>query len=224
MDVAHCFIVSDLHLGSAYFHHRNFSSWLDALPKGVPLVLNGDVIDEPGQALPDAHRAVLERLVRESQSRPVIWVYGNHDAQFKLADPGQIRFVDSWRLDRRLLVVHGHRLDRLMPRHPVFKWAFRRLHYCRIWLGGRDAHVAEYAKKWPLLYRILNKHVARNALRVARQEGVEAIVCGHTHAAMAIERQGRSYFNTGAWTEKPFHFLKVAPDCMALHTYEDDRG
>ena len=42
-----------------------------------------------------------------------------------------------------------------MPRHAAFKWAFRRLHRCRIWLGGRDAHVAEYAKKWPLLYRYL---------------------------------------------------------------------
>ena len=105
-----------------------FLSWLDALPKGVPLVLNGDVIDEPGRALPDAHRAVLERLVRESQSRPVIWVHGNRDDQFKLTDSGQIRFVDSWRLERRLLVIHGHRLDRLMPRHSAFKWVFRRLH------------------------------------------------------------------------------------------------
>ena len=109
-----------------------------------------------------------------------------------------------------------------MPRHAAFKWVFRRLHRCRIWLGGRDAHVAEYAKKWPLFYRVLNEHVARNALRVAQQEGVEAVVCGHTHAAMAIERQGRRYFNTGAWTEKPLHFLEVAPDHMALHTYEDD--
>lgn len=219
MGVAHCFIVSDLHLGSAYFYHRNFSSWLDALPKGVPLVLNGDVLDEPGQTLPDAHRAVLERLVSESQSRLVIWVHGNRDAQFKLAEPGRIRFVDSWRLDQRLLVVHGHRLDQLMPRYAAFKWAFRCLHHCRIRLGRRDAHVAEYAKKWPLLYRVLNEHVARNALRVARQEGVEAIVCGHTHAAMALERQGRRYFNTGAWTEKPLHFLEVAPDCMVLRTY-----
>ena len=87
------------------FTIANFSSWLDALPEGVPLVLNGDVIDEPGQALPAAHRAVLERLVCESQSRPVIWVYGNRDAEFKLADSGQIRFVDSWRLDQRLLVI-----------------------------------------------------------------------------------------------------------------------
>ncbi len=222
MNVTRCFVVSDLHLGSAYFYHRDFLSWLDALPKGVPLVLNGDVVDEPGQALPAAHRAVLERLGRESQSRLVIWVHGNRDAQFKLAAPGQIRFVDSWRLNERLLVMHGHRLDRLMPRHSAFKWAFRCLHRCRIWLGGRDAHVAEYAKKWPLLYRVLNEHVARNALRVAQQEGVEAVACGHTHAAMAIERQGRRYFNTGAWTEKPLHFLEVAPDRMALHTYEDD--
>ena len=76
MGVTRCFVVSDLHLGrrllpSAYFHHRHFSSWLDTLPKGVPLVLNGDVIDRPGQALPDAHRAVLERLVSERIAIPV---------------------------------------------------------------------------------------------------------------------------------------------------------
>ena len=81
-----------------------------------------------------------------------------------------------------------------MPRHSAFKWAFRCLHRCRIWLGGRDAHVGRVRQEWSLLYRVLNEHVARNALRVARHEGVEAIVCGHTHAAMAIERQGRCYF------------------------------
>ena len=68
MGVARCFIVSDLHLGSAYFYHRHFLSWLDTLPQGVPLVLNGDVIDRPGQALPAAHRAVLERLVNASRN------------------------------------------------------------------------------------------------------------------------------------------------------------
>ena len=222
MGVARCFIVSDLHLGSAYFYHRHFSAWLDALPPEVPLVLNGDVIDDPGQALPAAHRAVLERLVCESRARPVIWVHGNRDAHFRPAEPGQIRFVDSWRLDRRLLVVHGHRLDQLMPRYAAFKWVFRRLHRCRIWLGGGDAHVAQYAKQWPVLYRVLNEHVARNALRVARREGVAAIACGHTHAAMAIKRQGRYYFNTGAWTEKPLHFLEVAPDSITLQTYCED--
>ena len=35
----------------------------------------------------------------------------------------------------------------------------------------------------------------------------DVYVCGHTHAAMDLERQGYRYFNTGSWTEKPLHFL-----------------
>ena len=52
MGVARCFVVSDLHLGSAYFYHRHFFSWLDTLPQGVPLILNGDVIDRRAKPCP----------------------------------------------------------------------------------------------------------------------------------------------------------------------------
>lgn len=224
MGVERSFIVSDLHLGSAYFHHETFVSWLEALPKGVQLVLNGDIIDEPRKPLPVEHRVVLERLVSESHARPVVWVYGNHDAEFKLAEQGEIEFVDRWEIERRLLVVHGDRLDRLMPRHGIFKWIFRRFHRLRVHLGFSNMHVAEYAKKWELFYRVLSEHVARNALRFAREQGFAAVVCGHTHAPMDIERDGLRYFNTGSWTEKPLHFLEVTPNNIALQIYEDGRG
>ena len=221
MDAESCFVVSDLHLGSTYFHHCNFLAWLDAMPSGAQLVLNGDIVDEPRRPLPDEHRAVLERLVLESHNRPVVWVFGNHDAEFDLAESGKIQFVDSWELQRRLLIVHGDRLDKLMPKHVIFKWFFRRLHRVRVLLGFQNVHVAEYAKRWSLLYRLLNEHVAKNALRVASERGFAAVVCGHTHAAMDLERQGLRYFNTGSWTEKPLHFLLVTPDHITLNLYED---
>ena len=220
MDAESCFIVSDLHLGSDYFYHRNFLAWLDALPVGAQLVLNGDIIDEPRRSLPGAHQAVLERLVRESYKRPVVWVYGNHDAEFELAESGQIQFGDSWEIKRRLLIVHGDRLDEMMSKHGIFKWFFRHFHRLRVLLGFQNVHVAAYAKRWSLLYRVLSKHVANNALRAARQRGFAAIVCGHTHAAMDLEYQGCRYFNTGSWTEKPLHFLEVAPDRITLQIYE----
>ena len=85
-------------------------------------------------------------------------------------------------------------------------------------------HVAQYAKKWSFFYRMLSEHVANNALRSAREQGFAAVVCGHTHAPMDIERQGLRYFNTGSWTESPLHFLEVTPDDIALQTYEDGDG
>ena len=138
--------------------------------------------DEPRRSLPGAHQAVLEHLVRESYKRPVVWVRGNHDAEFELAESGQIQFGNSWEIERRLLIVHGDQLDKMMSKHGIFKWLFRRFHRIRVLLGFQNVHVAAYAKRWSLLYQTFSKHVANNALRAARQRGFAAIVCGHTNA------------------------------------------
>ncbi|MEW6751515.1 MAG: UDP-2,3-diacylglucosamine diphosphatase [Candidatus Latescibacterota bacterium] len=218
------YIISDLHLGSEFFRREAFLGWLEQLPEGARLVLNGDVVDDPRKALPVAHVEVVGRLVEESRRRPVVWVYGNHDRTFCLPDPGQIRFVDQWRIGNRLLVVHGDNLDAVMPRHWLFKWVFRRLHALLTRLGLRPMHVAEYAKRWGFLYRVLNQHVARNALAAARVSGFESIVCGHTHAPMDVRRNGHRYLNTGAWTEEPLHYLKVGATDIELKVFEAQRG
>ena len=215
------YIVSDLHLGSDYFHCDDFLAWLETLPEGARLVLNGDTIDKPKRPLGSEHRAVLQRLVDESCRRPVVWVHGNHDAHFVLDDPGQIQFVYCLQIDKRLLVVHGHDFDSLMPKHGIFKEIFRALHRLRILLGFPDVHVAHYAKKWNFFYRVLNERVANNALNGACDQGFAAVTCGHTHAAMEVERDGVRYINTGAWTEKPLHYISVDAETIALHTYEN---
>ncbi|MBI2503710.1 MAG: metallophosphoesterase [Candidatus Latescibacteria bacterium] len=214
------FIVSDLHLGSRYFCHRPFLAWLDGLPAAAPLILNGDIIDDPRHPLGPEHRAVLERLVAESHQRPLVWVYGNHDENFTLEDAGRIRFARHWAIDQRLLIVHGDDLDEVMPRHQFFKRIFKLVHRLRIKLGFPDVHVAQYAKKWGLLYRVLNRHVARKALRVARSQGFAAVTCGHTHAAMDLKEGEVRYLNTGAWTEEPHHFIAVTPEEIRLCAYQ----
>ena len=214
------FILSDLHLGNSYFHHNEFIAWLDHLPERAALILNGDVIDEPKRVLPPEHQAVLGRLVDESKRRLVVWVYGNHDADFHIEDAGQIQFADSWEIEKRLLIVHGNDLDDIMPNHGLFKWLFRRFHRFCVKLGFGDVHVAEYAKKWSLLYRVLNERVANNALRTAEQFGFAAITCGHTHGAMDIQRGQQRYLNTGAWTERPLHYVWVGTSAIELRVYE----
>ena len=57
--------------------------------------------------------------------------------------------------------------------------------------------MAEYAKTWGLLYRVLNERVAHNAVLVAEQSGFEAITCGHTHAAMDIKQGGKALYQHG---------------------------
>jgi UDP-2,3-diacylglucosamine pyrophosphatase LpxH len=214
------YIVSDLHLGSEHFHHGEFLSWLDTLPDGVPLILNGDTIDDPRKALGPEHTDVLARVVGESRRRPVVWVYGNHDAGLVLDEPGDIRFVNHYELDRRILIVHGDDFDDVMPKHGVFKHLFKLLHKMRHRLGFQNVHVAEYAKKWAFLYRVLNERVATNALEAARSGSFAAVACGHTHSVMDVERDGVRYLNTGAWTEHPLHFIEVAEADISLRQHD----
>lgn len=217
------YIVSDLHLGSSHFCRANFLRFLDDLPAGARLVLNGDTIDEPGEPLPAEHEVVLRRLVAESQTRPIVWVHGNHDEAFALADPGRIQFVRRWHVDDRLLILHGDRLDGIMPRHRLFRRAFKVFHRLRVCLGFDDVHVAHYAKRWALFYRVLNEHVARRAIDAAEREGFGAVTCGHTHAPMDVERAGRRYLNTGAWTEEPNHYVAVTDGAIDLRVYPNGR-
>lgn len=213
------FVVSDLHLGSEHFRQRDFLFWLDRLPAGSRLVLNGDIVDDARRPLGPGPRLVLERLIAESCRRPVVWVRGNHDEELVLPEPGRVEFVERWEIGQRLLIVHGAHLDHLMPRHGAFKWLFRRFHRLRVVLGFRDVHVAEYAKRWGFLYRVLTEHVARNALRAARERGFAAIACGHTHAAMDLVTPDGRYLNTGAWTERPLHYLRIEPDLIRLELF-----
>lgn len=214
------YIVSDLHLGSDFFHWDSFLAWLEELPPHVRLVLNGDIVDSPGKPLPVRHQQVLDRLVAMADQRPVVWVYGNHDEGLVLDRPGAIQFTDQWRLGRRVLAVHGNDLDHVMPRHSAFKWVFRRVHRLLIAMGAPRVHVAQYAKKWRRLYDVLNRHVARNAAQAARELGFGTIVCGHTHAPMDATVDGVRYLNSGAWTELPLHYVEVDADSIQLKVYD----
>ncbi|MCY3762730.1 MAG: metallophosphoesterase family protein [Gemmatimonadetes bacterium] len=213
------YVVSDLHLGDRHFCHTQFLAWLDGLPGEAALILNGDIVDNPGQRLCAEHDSVLRRLVAESHSRPVVWVRGNHDRDFQLPDPGGIRFENQWEIGRQLLVVHGHDLDAVMPRHRLFKGLFRLFHRALVFAGLPDVHVARFAKKWGFLYGVLNDHVAEKAIRRAASSGHRAVTCGHTHAAMEVQREGRRYLNTGSWTEEPLHFLSVVGERIALEVF-----
>ena len=221
MTTAENFVVSDLHLGNPHFYHAQFLSWLDSLPPDASLILNGDIIDDPERRLSEEHDIVLRRLVSESYLRQVIWVLGNHDGDVDLTDPGKIRFENEWEISQRLLIVHGHQLDRVMPRHGLFKHLFKLLHQVLVIAGLPNVHVASFAKKWGRFYNVLNKHVAENALRKASISGHKADTCGHTHAAMDICEDGLRYFNTGAWTEEPLYYLLIDQSQIILKAYKE---
>jgi len=209
-------IVSDLHLGSRYFLCQGFERFIRRISDEYEIILNGDIIDNPYEKLKTSHQRTLDHLEQASFRQKVVWVRGNHDNGYVPKKFGKVFFRRFYSLGRRLLIVHGDDFDHIMPRNQAFIKAFRLMHRIRLKLGARPVHVAHYAKKWTILYNVLHNHVMLNAVDCAKENGYEAVTCGHTHYPEDRVIKGIRYVNTGAWTESPAFYLLVTPGELTL--------
>jgi UDP-2,3-diacylglucosamine pyrophosphatase LpxH len=217
-------IVSDLHIGSRYFLFEYFESFLDSIPPDHEIVLNGDIIDNPYADLEPCQQAVLERIEERSYYQEVVWVKGNHDNGYMPRGFGRVRFRPFHTIGDRLLVMHGDQFDEVMPRSQGFVKVFQIMHDLRVKLGAKPVHVAHYAKRWDMFYRVLRRNVMLNAVDCAKANGYGAVACGHTHYAEDSVCDGIRYINTGAWTECPAFYLMVTEKKMTLHVVESPSG
>lgn len=208
-------IISDIHLGSHFCMCDRLTRFLAALPEDATLVLNGDSVDRWHPRLPPAHMALVDSIRRESQRRRVVWLQGNHDMRCPIKDPARIEFQPSLSVGKRLYVAHGHEFDSITY-HKVALWLFRLLYRLRDRFASDSVHVAFYAKKFHILYGLLQKHVMMNAVAYAKQHGYQAVTCGHTHGVKDVMVDGVRYINTGSWTEKPVVYLSVDDSKISL--------
>jgi len=214
-------IVSDLHIGSPYFLHKEFQKLLENIPDDLEIVLNGDIIDNLYSQLIPAHQKIVDLIEKLSYRQKVIWIRGNHDTGCFRTGFGKVHLRHLHVLEKRLMITHGDGFDDIMPRCKGFIKALTLLHDFTIRLGARPVHVAYYAKKWDFLYKVLRKNVMINAVNWAIKNGYEAVVCGHTHFAEDKVLEGIRYINTGTWTESPAFFLSVTDDDIALRRTGD---
>ena len=214
-------IISDLHIGSKFSLSHEFENFLDNMPDDDELFLNGDIIDNPIVKLRQKDQQILSRVEKISYRQKVVWVRGNHDNGYIPTAIGKIQIKKMHTIGRRLLIVHGDYFDEIMPRSKLFIRVFKLLHDLRVKLGTRPVHVAEYAKNWKRLYRVLRNNVMINAVNYATKNGFEAVTCGHTHFAEDRVYNGIRYINTGAWTEMPIYYLRVTAGDIVLRKLDD---
>ena len=217
-------IVSDLHIGSRFFVAEAFEQFLSQMPEDCELVLNGDVVDNPYVKMHDSHRRILDLLKQVSFRQRVIWLQGNHDNGYLPDRFGNVVIKRSHSVGLRLLITHGDDFDEILPHNQLFIKVFKMFHNIRVKLGAKPVHVAEYAKKWESLYNVFRKNVLANAVKCAKENGYEAVTCGHTHYAEDVMIDGIRYINTGAWTEFPAFFLHMTEEQMNLKKIEKIPG
>jgi hypothetical protein len=146
------------------------------------LVLNGDTVDEPGGQLSPEDQQVLELIRQQSFIRTVVWLEGNHEKDYRLAETNRIHYRKCLLISNRLLLVHGDDFDQIQSRNQWFVHQFAQLHCLCVKLGAAPVHVAQFAKRTcPILYRVLTRSVRIKAVGSAIAKDVAAITCGHTH-------------------------------------------
>ena len=212
-------IVSDLHIGSKFFLYQDFKVFLNNVPPDAEFILNGDIIENPYEKLKKTDQQMLDSFAEMSKRQKVVWVRGNHDNGFIPKNLGNIIVKPYHSIQKKLFVTHGDFFDKVMPQSQAFIKAFKLMHDLRVKLGARPVHVAEYAKKWERFYGYLRKNVMLNAVNYARENGFQAVTCGHTHFAEEQWFNGVQYVNTGAWTERPAHYLQLTNNHLRLKKF-----
>jgi UDP-2,3-diacylglucosamine pyrophosphatase LpxH len=184
------------------------------------LVLNGDTINNLNlRKLRPSHWQVIDCLRRESRSRELVLVRGNHDhdqRHFENDQPGGDGFgphdvlpallgvpmVEEYRLDvggRSYLVLHGDRFDPTM-RYPAVTemadWCYQ--------LSQKVNHkLAKWLKKKSKKWGGVLEFVRSQSVGHARLFNCEGVVTGHTHFADDLRVGETHYLNSGCWTELP---------------------
>ena len=214
-------IVSDLHIGTRFFQAQRFESFLQSLPKGCDLILNGDVTDEIEKSFDQLHQRILELIRQESFGRQVVWIRGNVDHNLELPEAGGIIFKRIHTIGDHILIIHGDTFDKIRPRMRLFFNLLNRIR--RMWerLGGKPLSSAQFARKLEILYKVYRKTIMQNAVRYAKERGFDVVVCGHTHYPEDRIVDEIRYINTGAWTERQSFYLLVNSEEISLKIAEE---
>lgn len=215
--------LSDVHLGTSAARAQDLLDFLKSVSADT-IFLNGDIIDlaqlKTQGVFPDTHQNVLLEFVRMSRAGTrVIFLPGNHDIEFRQL-AGEKIFGIPVMLEarhvtpggRRLLVLHGDRLDRyirvgaglgrfgvaayraLVQTHIGINRIGQRLGFDYIPLGA-------YIKKRVVSANHYIRSFEEVAARYAAVRGFDGIVCGHIHRPCIRRIVGVSYANSGDWVE-----------------------
>lgn len=210
--------LSDLHLGAVGARPDLALRFLER-NKADTYVLVGDILDlgvpfSPARA--SSCDAVIEHLRRRhAEGARLIYLVGNHDPAPAIApahrrlpvEPiGEIVHVTAD--GRRYLVVHGDCEDRafirshLLTRFGTYLESLARL-LCGMFVPNeeRPAKCGRVDRLFGALNAVLHlgRGHERRLVELARQRGVDGVICGHYHMAGLHDRYGLVYANCGDW-------------------------
>jgi len=216
--------ISDIHLGTRGAKANELLSLLSKYEFEM-LYIVGDLIDlwqinARRMNWRRSHTKLVERLVSISKQKPVYYVIGNHDEEFRSFVPldlFNLHFVNK-RVHRtlkgeNLLVFHGDIVDIYMRKNYRllsniggrfydlllgFSWLMNRT---RAALNKPYWSLSNYIKTHTKNISRIVQRFENSIVRYAKQRQFSHVLCGHVHHPDIREINGIQYMNTGDWVE-----------------------
>ena len=221
-------ILSDLHLGAETSRAREATRVLKA-NRFQRLILLGDIFADLNFArLTKDHWKFLgyiRKLSNPKRKIEVVWVEGNHDHGLTdiMSHLVGVRVYQDYAWEYgglRHLAIHGHQFDGFqVNRVRLSQWGtslFLQLQK----LDFKSKPITRMIDRLNTRWLRMSAKVASGALGYARQHGADRIFCGHTHAALHVERDGIDYYNSGGWVDSRLTYLTVDETGVKIRDYD----
>ena len=228
-------ILSDLHLGSESAHAREALETLQNL-SFRRLILLGDIFSDLNfRRLKKEHwrfLSYIRKLSNPKRNVEIVWVEGNHDCGLSevmshlVGAPVYQQYI--WEhAGRRHLAIHGHQFDNFVIHDTLRLSSFGCYLYLQLQkLDSRRQRFSRFLDRLNTRWMRLTEKAAEGAFAQAKACGAQRVFCGHTHQSLALERDGISYFNCGAWTLERPTYVTIVDEEVTIHEYAgriDDR-
>ena len=220
-------IVSDLHLGSDVSLAHDARRMLRQ-NRFRRLILLGDIFSDLNfRRLTKEHWRFLgyiRKLSNPKRGIEVVWVEGNHDQGLTniMSHLVGIKVYQeyTWEFSgHRHLAIHGHQYDRFVLNNVLLGRFHCFLHLLLQKIDIKGKYFSRLADRLGTRWLRLTEKVSSGALARARAVQADRVFCGHTHAALQLEKNGISYYNSGCWVDAHPTYITISEQGVKLHEY-----
>lgn len=214
-------VFSDLHLGADNCQSDKILFALKEIDSGVlecnKLIINGDLFDHLDfRKFKKDHWKILHKLRKLSEEMPVIFIVGNHDGGCSetISNLTGLYFSEI-HVDGNILFIHGHQFDDFITNNKIITY----IADCVYWFLQKidpSHNLAMFAKRNCKTFLRNAEKIKQKALELAKENGFQTVVCGHTHK----QELSKGYLNSGCFTEKNCTYLKLTiSSCNGLNDF-----
>ncbi len=241
-------VISDVHLGTEHTKIQQLADFLRTV-NCETLILNGDIIDgwhlqKGGKSKwkkehTDFFKIIMKMM--ENHGTKVVYIRGNHDdfldtiAPFSFANISIAKDYMHERHGKKYYIVHGDIFDHITTK---MRWLAKLgdvgytllLYVNRVYNHYRLKKGLEYYSLSQIVKQKVKSAVSyissyeTELVNLAKQRGVDGIICGHIHQPADKMIDGMHYLNSGDWVETMSALLEHEDGTWEVYMHNESKN